>query len=211
MLLSSITVSVISAGGLLFTSGSIDAPLYLFAVIIAEGLGSSLLKFTEFMDNFYHIKNGKKMIEEVLSAPELEEAAADKEVKEAARLAQCTEFIEKLENGWNTFAGNEGTKLSGGQRQRIIIARAILRNAPILILDEAVSHTDAENRRQLQLSLQELCKNKTVITIDHSLSTVKESDSIIVMEKGRVHAQGTHTELLEHSEVYKRLWEGKLC
>ncbi|MGI5172462.1 ABC transporter ATP-binding protein [Treponema sp. OMZ 840] len=336
VLLSSITVSVLSVGGLLFTSGSIDAPLYLFAVIIAEGLGSSLLKFTEFMDNFYHIKNGKKMIEEVLSAPELEEAAAcpeiahneivfdtvcfsydemtaadndckadkrsvpnvlhnvsltikegkktaivghsgsgkstianliarfwdvssgsitiggvdykniplaqlmehvnyvtqdtflfnmsilenirvgnpaasDKEVKEAARLAQCTEFIEKLENGWNSFAGNEGTKLSGGQRQRIIIARAVLRNAPVLILDEAVSHTDAENRRQLQLSLRELCKNKTVITIDHNLSTVKESDSIIVMEKGRVHAQGTHTELLENSEVYKRLWGGKLC
>ena len=133
-------------------------------------------------------------------------AASDEEVKEAARLAQCSDFIERLEKGWNTYAGNEGTKLSGGQRQRIIIARAILRNAPVLILDEATTHTDAENRRQLQLSLQELCKNKTVITIDHYLSTVKESDSIIVMEKGRVEAQGTHTELLEQSPLYAKLW-----
>ena len=133
-------------------------------------------------------------------------AASDEEVKEAARLAQCSDFIERLEKGWNTHAGNEGTKLSGGQRQRIIIARAILRNAPVLILDEATTHTDAENRRQLQLSLQELCKNKTVITIDHNLSTVKESDSIIVMENGRVEAQGTHTELLKQSPLYAKLW-----
>ena len=79
----------------------------------------------------------------------------------------------------------------------------------MLILDEATTHTDAENRRQLQLSLQELCKNKTVITIDHNLSTVKESDSIIVMENGRVEAQGAHMELLKKSAVYKKLYQGQ--
>ena len=336
VLLSSITVSVLSVGGILFCTGAIDISLYFFAIIISEGLGTSLLKFTEFMDNFYHLKNGKKIIKEVLSVPELTEAATrqyishntivfhavsfsydsdsyhrketaqeeidkkafkdalhnvsltfeegkktaivghsgsgkstiahlmsrfwdvtsgsitiggmdytniplaqlmehvsyvtqdtflfnmsimenirignpaadDEAVKEAARLAQCADFIDELERGWHTNAGDEGIKLSGGQRQRIIIARAILRNAPVLILDEAVSHTDTENQHKLNLSLQALCKNKTLIIIAHHLSSIKDCDSIIVMQNGTVHAQGTHDDLIKTSAVYQKLWEG---
>ncbi|QOW60756.1 ABC transporter ATP-binding protein [Treponema pedis] len=328
VLLSSITVSVLITGGFLYTAGTLHANMYLFTVIISLGIGSTLLKFTEFMDNFYHIQNGKRLIAEVLSAPELEEPAlcnlpdqncskhilkneivfsgvsfgydekqvlhnvsftfrenkktaivgisgsgkttianvaarfwditsgsitldgveykniplktlmekityvtqdtflfnmtimenirmgkpdaSDAEVMEAARLAQCADFIGELENGYQTCAGDDGAKLSNGQRQRIIIARALLRNTPILILDEATAYTDMENQHKIQQSLQELCKNKTVIIIAHRLSTVAECDSIIVMENGSVHAQGTHKELLEKSPLYQTLWSAQM-
>nr|WP_038177134.1 ABC transporter ATP-binding protein [Treponema pedis] len=328
VLLSSITVSVLMTGGFLYTAGTLHANMYLFTIIISLGIGSTLLKFTEFMDNFYHIQNGKRLIAEVLSAPELEEAqlcnlsaqncskhivkneivfsgvsfgydekqvlhnvsftfrenkktaivgisgsgkttianvaarfwditsgsitlggidykniplktlmekityvtqdtflfnmtimenirmgkpdASDAEVMEAARLAQCTDFIGELENGYQTCAGDDGAKLSNGQRQRIIIARALLRNTPILILDEATAYTDMENQYKIQQSLQELCKNKTVIIIAHRLSTVAECDSIIVMENGSVHAQGTHKDLLETSPLYQTLWSAQM-
>ncbi|WP_038109260.1 ATP-binding cassette domain-containing protein, partial [Treponema pedis] len=119
-------------------------------------------------------------------------------------------FIGELENGYQTCAGDDGAKLSNGQRQRIIIARALLRNTPILILDEATAYTDMENQYKIQQSLQELCKNKTVIIIAHRLSTVAECDSIIVMENGSVHAQGTHKELLEKSPLYQTLWSAQM-
>ena len=132
--------------------------------------------------------------------------ASDEEVIEAAKKAYCHEFIIAFENGYNTSAGDDGAKLSGGQRQRIIIARALLRNAPILILDEATAYADMENQHKIQKSLEELCKDKTLIVIAHRLSTVTGCDQIIVMNNGTVAATGTHSELLKTSPLYAKLW-----
>ena len=131
----------------------------------------------------------------------------DPEIIKTAKKAQCHEFIFALEKGYETVVGDEGSKLSGGQRQRIIIARAILRNAPVLILDEATAYTDMENQQKLQRSLQELCKDKTLILIAHRLSTVTDCDQIIVMQNGKADAVGTHEELLKKSPLYLQMWE----
>ena len=318
VLLSSLLASVLSIGGFLYCAGSLSAHLYLFSVLVSVGIGTSLLKFTEFMDNFYYIKNGERLINEVLSAPELQEPdtaarsipsneialqhvsfayedvqvlhdislvfpektktaivgpsgsgkttianliarfwdvqeggltiggvayrdisldelmrrvsyvtqdtflfnmsilenirlgkpdASDEEVIEAAKKAYCHEFICALENGYDTMAGDDGAKLSGGQRQRIIIARAMLRNAPVLILDEATAYADMENQQKIQKSLEQLCKDKTLILIAHRLSTVTGCDQIIVMNNGTVAATGTHSELLRTSPLYAKLWD----
>ncbi len=318
VVLSSLLASVLSVGGFLYCTGSLSAHLYLFSVLVSVGIGTSLLKFTEFMDNFYYIRNGERLIDEVLSAPELQEPdtaarsipsneialqhvsfayedvqvlhdislvfpektktaivgpsgsgkttvanliarfwdvregsltiggvayrdisldelmrrvsyvtqdtflfnmsilenirlgksdASDEEVIEAAKKAYCHEFICALENGYDTMAGDDGAKLSGGQRQRIIIARAMLRNAPILILDETTAYADMENQHKIQKSLEELCKDKTLIVIAHRLSTVTGCDQIIVMNNGTVAATGTHSELLRTSPLYAKLWD----
>lgn len=133
--------------------------------------------------------------------------ATDDEVEAAAEAAQCAEFISKLEHGYDTIVGDAGAKLSGGQRQRLIIARAILRNAPILILDEATAFSDMENQQKLQLSLNALCKDKTLIIIAHRLSTILDCDQIAVVDNGRLSACGTHEELLQSSELYRNMWE----
>ena len=318
VLLSSLLASVLSVGGFLYCAGSLSAHLYLFSVLVSIGIGTSLLKFTEFMDNFYYIKNGERLINEVLAAPELQEPdtaageipnneialhhvsfayedvhvlhdislvfpektktaivgpsgsgkttianliarfwdvqegsitiggvayrdisldqlmqrvnyvtqdtflfnitimenirlgkpdASDEEVIEAAKKAYCHEFIIAFENGYNTSAGDDGAKLSGGQRQRIIIARAMLRNAPVLILDETTAYADMENQQKIQKSLEQLCKDKTLILIAHRLSTVTGCDQIIVMNNGTVAATGTHSELLRTSPLYAKLWD----
>ena len=317
VVLSSLLASVLSVGGFLYCTGSLSAYLYLFSVLVSVGIGTSLLKFTEFMDNFYYIRNGERLIDEVLSAPELQEPdtaarsipsneialqhvsfayedvqvlhdislvfpektktaivgpsgsgkttvanliarfwdvregsltiggvayrdisldelmrrvsyvtqdtflfnmsilenirlgksdASDEEVIEAAKKAYCHEFICALENGYDTMAGDDGAKLSGGQRQRIIIARAILRNAPVLILDESTAYADMENQQKIQKSLEQLCKDKTLIVIAHRLSTVTGCDQIILMNNGTVAAMGTHSELLKQSPLYAKLW-----
>jgi len=318
VILSSLLVSVLCVGGFLYYRGDLSAHLYLFSMLVSIGIGISLLKFTEFMDNFYHIKNGARLINEVLSAPELQEPdhrkneifnkeivfqnvsfsyeetkvlknisfvlpektktaivgpsgsgkttianliarfwdveegditiggisykdlsleqlmqqinyvtqdtflfnmsikdnirlgkpdATDDEVIGAAQKAQCHEFISSLKKGYDTEVGDDGAKLSGGQRQRITIARAILRDAPILILDEATAYADMENQSQIQHSLQELCKNKTLILIAHRLSTIMDCDQIIVMSNGKINAIGTHEELLKKSNLYSQMWK----
>ena len=316
VLLSSITVSVLCVGGYFYVYRGLSGQIFLFSVLLSVGLGSSLLKFTEFMDNFYHIRNGKHLIDEILSASELKEissgetilnnkielshvsftygketvlhdisltieentkvaivgpsgsgkttianllarfwdvtdgcitiggvdykslslselmakisyvtqdtflfnmsimenirlgnpAATDEEVKIAATNAQCSDFIEKLEYGYDTVVGNAGAKLSGGQRQRIVIARAILKNAPILILDEATAYTDMENQNKIQDSLMALCKNKTLVVIAHRLTTVIDCDKIIVLDAGKLDSVGRHEELIETSALYKKMW-----
>ena len=316
VLLSSITVSVLCVGGYFYVYRGLSGQIFLFSVLLSVGLGSSLLKFTEFMDNFYHIRNGKHLIDEILSASELKEissgetilnnkielsnvsfaygkekvlhdisltiegntkvaivgpsgsgkstianllarfwdvtdgcitiggvdyknlplselmskisyvtqdtflfnmsimenirlgnpAATDEEVRIAAKNAQCSDFIEKLEQGYDTLVGNAGAKLSGGQRQRIVIARAILKNAPILILDEATAYTDMENQNKIQESLMALCKNKTLIVIAHRLTTVADCDKIVVLDAGKPDSVGRHEELIESSALYKKMW-----
>lgn len=317
VLLSSILVSVLTVGGFLYCKGTLEPSVFLFSIIITIGIGGPLLKFTEFMDRFFNIKNGKRMVNDVLDAPELpknegndttvanneiafhnvsfayEEKtvldnvslvfrenqktalvgpsgsgkstianlvarfwdvnngsitmggvdyrniplnrlmeninyvtqetflfnmsikenirvgnpnATDEEIINAAKTAQCEEFIAKLENGYDTIVGDAGAKLSGGQRQRIVIARAILRNAPVLILDEATAYADMENQQKLQASLRALCKDKMQIIIAHRLSTIVDCDQIIVIEDGKINDSGMHESLLKTSNLYRNMW-----
>jgi len=134
--------------------------------------------------------------------------ATDEEVIKASTLAHCHEFILGLDSGYDTLVGERGVKLSGGERQRIAIARAMLRNAPILILDEATSALDSESELLIQDALSTLMKGKTVIAIAHRLSTVMHMDRIIVMDRGRILEDGTHKQLLRKKNgMYKKLWE----
>ncbi|MGI6333495.1 MAG: ABC transporter ATP-binding protein [Saccharofermentanales bacterium] len=133
--------------------------------------------------------------------------ATDEEVKEAAALANCEEFVEKLENGYDTLIGENGAKLSGGERQRLSIARAFLKDAPIIILDEIVASLDAHNEKKIQESLNKLTKDKTVLIISHRLKSIQNVDKIVVIDDGRVELEGKHEDLLESSKVYRDLIE----
>lgn len=136
--------------------------------------------------------------------------ATDEEVYAAARAAQCEEFIEKLPLGYDTPAGDAGKRLSGGEKQRIAIARMILKNAPIIILDEATAFTDPENEDKIQKSIYELAKGKTLLVIAHRLSTIKKADNIVVLKDGNIEAQGTQEELLEKCPLYRNMWEAHI-
>ena len=133
--------------------------------------------------------------------------APEEEVWEAARLSESDKFINELPNQENTIVGERGQKLSGGQRQRISIARAILKNPEILILDEATSAVDNETEAAIQQSLETLKVGRTVIAIAHRLSTIRNADLIYVLESGEIVEQGTHDELLESNGVYAKLWD----
>ena len=134
-------------------------------------------------------------------------SATDAEVEEISKKSGCYDFIMNLENGFDTVAGGSGAHLSGGERQRISIARAMMKNAPILILDEATAYTDPENEAIIQKSVSELSKGKTLIVIAHRLSTIIDSDQIVVINAGNVEAKGTHTELLNSCELYRNMWD----
>ncbi|MEM9470064.1 MAG: ABC transporter ATP-binding protein [Pseudomonadota bacterium] len=134
-------------------------------------------------------------------------SASDDEVIAAARKAYAHDFISELPDGYNTLVGERGVKLSGGQRQRIAIARAVLKDAPILILDEATSALDSESERLIQESLKDLMKGKTVIAIAHRLSTIAHLDRLIVLDHGKIIEDGTHDALLQQDGHYAKLWE----
>ena len=133
--------------------------------------------------------------------------ATDEEVKKAAELANCMDFIQKLPNGFDTLIGENGAELSGGERQRLSIARAFLKDAPILILDEISASLDVDNEKKIQESLNKLIKNKTVIIISHRLKSIENVDKIVVIENGVVENIGTHTELMMKSKLYNNLVE----
>jgi subfamily B ATP-binding cassette protein MsbA len=133
--------------------------------------------------------------------------AAREQIQQAARTALAEEFIQRLPEGYETVIGERGVKLSGGQRQRLAIARALLKNAPILILDEATSHLDTESERLVQRALQNLMEHRTVIVIAHRLSTVRRADKIAVLDRGRISEIGTHDDLVSRGGIYQRLHE----
>ena len=132
--------------------------------------------------------------------------ASDEEVFAAARAARCEEFVSRLEHGWDTAAGDAGKQLSGGERQRIAIARAILKDAPVVILDEATAFTDPENEDKIQRSIMALSKGKTLLVIAHRLSTIQNADQIVVLEEGEIVDRGTQSELLGRCPLYQTLW-----
>ena len=135
------------------------------------------------------------------------ESATDEEVKEAAVLANCMDFIEKLPDGFNTLIGENGAELSGGERQRISIARAFLKDAPVLILDEISASLDVDNEKKIQDSLNKLIKDKTVIIISHRLKSIENVNKIVVIDEGVIETAGNHDELIKDSKVYKNLIE----
>ena len=136
--------------------------------------------------------------------------ASDAEVKAAARAAQCEEFISKLPQGHDTPAGEAGKRLSGGEKQRIAIARMMLKNAPIVILDEATAFTDPENEEKLQQSIAALTKGKTLLVIAHRLSTIRNADNIVVLKNGEILAQGRQEQLLEQCPLYRDMWQAHI-
>jgi ATP-binding cassette subfamily B protein len=137
-------------------------------------------------------------------------SASDDEVIEMAKAAQCHDFILETEDGYNTVVGASGDKLSGGQKQRICIARAMLKDAPVIILDEATSFTDPENEDRIQEALSKFIAGKTVIIVAHRLSTIVEADKIVLLDGGEIADQGRHGELLARSALYKKLWDAHM-
>ena len=134
-------------------------------------------------------------------------SATDAEVEQAAKQSGCDAFIRKLDNGYDTVVGSAGSHLSGGERQRIAIARAMLKNAPVVILDEATAYIDPENEALVQKAISTLTVGKTLIVIAHRLSTIVGADNIVVVKDGTIHAQGTHEKLLETCPLYRDMWQ----
>ena len=127
------------------------------------------------------------------------------EIEQAARVANAHQFISQKENGYQTNIGDRGSKLSGGERQRVTIARAVLKNPPILILDEATSSLDTESERLVQDAINNMMQNRTCVVIAHRLSTIRHADEIIVLQNGSIVERGTHEELVSQNGFYKKL------
>jgi ATP-binding cassette subfamily B protein len=133
--------------------------------------------------------------------------ASEVEVIEAAKTARCHDFIMDLPRGYDTVIGEKGARISGGEKQRLSIARALLKDSPILILDEATAFIDPENEALVQDAINKLIRDKTLIVIAHRISTIISANEILVLDKGRIAASGTHEQLLSTSELYKNMWE----
>lgn len=133
--------------------------------------------------------------------------ASEEDIVNAARIARAHDFISELPEGYNTIIGERGVRLSGGQKQRLAIARAVLRDTPILILDEATASVDVETESKIQQAIQDLAGSRTIIVIAHRLSTVKRADNILVISEGKITESGTHEELLETGGIYKELYD----
>ncbi len=129
------------------------------------------------------------------------------EIIHAAKIAKCHDFIEQLESGYETVIGVNGSKLSAGQKQRISVARAFLKDASTILMDEPTASLDIENEVLLKKSLQELAKHKTVIVVSHRLNFIKDADEIIVMDNGQIKDIGKHSQLIDSSPIYQKLWE----
>ena len=132
--------------------------------------------------------------------------ATDQQVEQMAKAAGCDEFIRELPAGYDTKVGESGGQLSGGERQRIVIARAMMKNAPIIILDEATAYADVENEAIMQEAIAKLITGKTLLVIAHRLSTITDADNIVVVEDGKIAAQGQHSYLLKNCDLYRKMW-----
>lgn len=177
-----------------------------------DGIDIRKIPLEQLMDQISYISQDNYLFDEtVLENIRIgKPSAADEEVFQAARDCGCYDFIVKLENGFQTVAGGAGGHMSGGERQRIAIARAVLKNAPIVILDEATAYIDAENEALIQEAMAKVIDGKTVLIIAHRLSTITDADKIAVVKDGHIEAQGTHEELLASCTLYQEMWKAHI-
>ena len=176
--------------------------------ILIGGIDIKDIKKEELMNTVSYVFQNSKLLKTSIyeNVRMAKPNATKEEVMEALHLAQCDDIIEKLPNGINTIIGSKGTYLSGGEQQRINIARVMLKNSKIVILDEATAFADPENEYQVQKAFENLGKNKTVIMIAHRLSTIKNVDKIYVINNGKIEEQGTHEELINNNGIYNKMW-----
>ncbi|HWR28683.1 MAG TPA: ABC transporter ATP-binding protein [Negativicutes bacterium] len=181
-------------------------------VVMLDGKDIRQIPLTQLMDQVAYISQDNYLFDEtVLENIRMgNPSATDEEVYQAARDCGCYDFILKLENGFQTVVGGAGGHLSGGERQRIAIARAVLKDAPIVILDEATAYIDAENEALIQEAMAKAIAGKTVLMIAHRLSTISDADKIIVVKAGRIEAEGTHEELLTSCALYQKMWKAHM-
>ncbi len=176
--------------------------------ITIDGIDIREVKMEELMDKISFVFQNIFMLQDtILENIKMGLNKSDEEVVEAAKKAQIHDFIMTLPKGYNTSLGEDGVKLSGGEKQRISIARAILKDSPIVVLDEVTSYSDVENEGKIQEALRILLKNKTAVIIAHRLYTIKNADKIIVLEEGKILEQGTHSSLMKKNGLYRHLWD----
>jgi len=176
--------------------------------ITIDGIDIREVKMEELMDKISFVFQNIFMLQDtILENIKMGLNKSDEEVVEAAKKAQIHDFIMTLPKGYNTSLGEDGVKLSGGEKQRISIARAILKDSPIVVLDEVTSYSDVENEGKIQEALRTLLKNKTAVIIAHRLYTIKNADKIIVLEEGKILEQGTHSSLMKKNGLYRHLWD----
>ncbi|WP_291565996.1 MULTISPECIES: ABC transporter ATP-binding protein [unclassified Clostridium] len=176
--------------------------------ITIDGIDIREVKMEELMDKISFVFQNVFMLQDtILENIKMGLNKNDEEVVEAAKKAQIHDFIMTLPKGYNTSLGEDGVKLSGGEKQRISIARAILKDSPIVVLDEVTSYSDVENEGKIQEALRTLLKDKTAIIIAHRLYTIKNADKIIVLEEGKILEQGTHSSLMKKNGLYRHLWD----
>lgn len=176
--------------------------------ITIDGIDIREVKMEELMNKISFVFQNVFMLQDtILENIKMGLNKSDEEVAEAAKKAQIHDFIMTLPKGYNTSLGEDGVKLSGGEKQRISIARAILKDSPIVVLDEVTSYSDVENEGKIQEALRTLLKDKTAIIIAHRLYTIKNADKIIVLEEGKILEQGTHSSLMKKNGLYRHLWD----
>jgi len=177
--------------------------------VLAGGVDVRKIDKQTLMDQIAFVFQNTKLFKDTLleNIRAAKPGATREEVMRAVETAQCREIIDRLPDGLDSVVGNGGTYLSGGENQRIALARAILKDAPIIILDEATAFADAENEHQIQLAFEELTKGKTVLMIAHRLSTIQNADLILVFEEGKIIERGTHDTLLAENGKYASMWK----
>ena len=177
-----------------------------------DGINIRKIPLEQLMDQVAYISQDNYLFDEtVLENIRMgKPTATDEEVYQAAKDCGCYDFILKLENGFQTVVGGAGGHLSGGERQRIAIARAVLKNAPIVILDEATAYIDAENEALIQEAMAKIIAGKTVLMIAHRLSTITDADKIVVVKNGHIEAEGTHQNLLQTCSLYQEMWKAHM-
>lgn len=177
-----------------------------------DGIDIREIPLEQLMDQVAYISQDNYLFDEtVLENIRIgKPTATDEEVYQAAKDCGCYDFILKLENGFQTVVGGAGGHLSGGERQRIAIARAVLKNAPIVILDEATAYIDAENEALIQEAMAKIIAGKTVLMIAHRLSTITDADKIVVVKNGHIEAEGTHQNLLQTCSLYQEMWKAHM-
>ncbi|MHB1592507.1 MAG: ABC transporter ATP-binding protein, partial [Sulfuricella sp.] len=177
--------------------------------ILLDGCDIETIRLANLRDNIAFVSQDVVLFNDTIAANIAygrQARATEAEIVAAAEAAHAMEFIREMPQGLQTLVGENGIKLSGGQRQRIAIARAILKNAPILILDEATSALDTQSERHVQAALENLMQNRTTIVIAHRLSTIEKANRIVVMQKGQIKEIGSHSELLEKNGIYANLY-----